>query len=110
MKRLVRTAAERRSLLLPICLAALLLLYRFAPLPTAGAAGHTAAFATIVGASSLVRSAAPGATPNVTVNAGTTFQTIDGFGVNANSAAWNQGDLKSCVDQLIDLQGTNTWR
>src|SRR4051812_7166280 len=48
--------------------------------------------------------------PNLTVDGGQVFQTIDGFGVNANSAGWSNGNLRGGLDQLIDLQGSNTWR
>jgi len=36
------------------------------------------------------------------VNAETTYQTIDGFGVNMNPAFWNNGNLKPAIDLLVD--------
>jgi hypothetical protein len=60
------------------------------------------------------------ATISVTVNnaAGTSlridgnqrFQTIDGFGVSANSASWNNGELRPAIDRLMDDGGSTIWR
>ncbi len=41
----------------------------------------------------------------VAVNGGVTYQTIDGFGVNANHRSWNNGELQPVVDALIDQAG-----
>ena len=39
------------------------------------------------------------------LDAGKTFQTIDGFGVNFNPAQWRNGTLKSAIDLLVDDLG-----
>jgi O-glycosyl hydrolase len=41
----------------------------------------------------------------VTVNGGITYQTIDGFGVNANHRSWNNGEAQPVLDALIDQAG-----
>ncbi|HEX2971031.1 MAG TPA: Ig-like domain-containing protein, partial [Tepidisphaeraceae bacterium] len=38
------------------------------------------------------------------------YQRIDGFGVNANSASWNGGQLRPAIDQLVDQMGATLWR
>jgi hypothetical protein len=38
------------------------------------------------------------------------FQTIDGFGVNANALSWNDGELKPAIDMLADGMGSTLWR
>ncbi|HET6421289.1 MAG TPA: hypothetical protein VFG19_14110 [Geobacteraceae bacterium] len=38
------------------------------------------------------------------------FQTVDGFGVNANSLSWNGGELKPAIDMLADEMGSSLWR
>jgi hypothetical protein len=48
-------------------------------------------------------------TVDLTVNGNQRFQTFDGFMVNANSAAWNNGELKPAIDLLID-QGVAVFR
>jgi chitodextrinase len=45
----------------------------------------------------------------LTVDGSQVFQTIDGFGVNANSASWNGTDLIPVVDSLI-ANGSTIWR
>lgn len=50
------------------------------------------------------------AAPNVVIDGRVAAQSIDGFGVNLNSAAWNQGNAQNAVDQLINLQGSSLWR
>src|SRR5579862_3444821 len=47
---------------------------------------------------------------SVTIDASQTFQTIDGFGVNANHRAWNGDDLKPVLDQLVDNAGMTVFR
>jgi chitodextrinase len=47
---------------------------------------------------------------NVTVDGSQHFQTMDGFGVNANSASWNNGELKPVIDKLADEGGSTIWR
>ncbi|HEY4300749.1 MAG TPA: DUF4082 domain-containing protein [Candidatus Didemnitutus sp.] len=51
---------------------------------------------------------APAAT--VTVNGNTTYQTIDGFGVNANHWSWNPNELPPVLDALIDQAGMTLFR
>jgi hypothetical protein len=46
----------------------------------------------------------------VTVDASQTFQSIDGFGVNANHRAWNNDELKPVLDQLVDNAGMTLFR
>jgi hypothetical protein len=46
---------------------------------------------------------------DLTVDGNQPFQTFDGFMVNANSAAWNNGELKSAIDLLVD-QGVAIFR
>ncbi len=57
-------------------------------------------------------SLAPAAAPSVslTVNGGKTYQTIEGFGVNANYYAWNNDDLEPALDALIDDAGMTLFR
>jgi O-glycosyl hydrolase len=38
------------------------------------------------------------------------FQTIDGFGVNVNSASWNAGELRPALDMLVDQLGATIFR
>lgn len=46
----------------------------------------------------------------LTVNGNQRFQVIDGHGVNANSASWDNGELIPAIDQLVDVLGSRTWR
>jgi O-glycosyl hydrolase len=46
----------------------------------------------------------------VSVDASTTYQTIDGFGVNINPAQWRGGNLKDAVDILVDDLGASLFR
>ena len=39
-----------------------------------------------------------------------TFQSIDGFGVNINSASWNNGELRPALDMLVDHLGATIFR
>ena len=41
----------------------------------------------------------------VTIDGSQTYQTIDGFGVNANSGSWTNNDLQPVLDALIDQAG-----
>ena len=52
---------------------------------------------------------ASAANVTLTVDGSQTFQTIDGFGVNANSASWNSTELIPAIDSLID-NGSTIWR
>jgi hypothetical protein len=47
---------------------------------------------------------------NLTIDGGTKYQTMDGFGVNANSLSWNDGELKPAINMLADEMGSNLWR
>jgi O-glycosyl hydrolase len=38
------------------------------------------------------------------------FQQIDGFGVNANSAAWRDGQITPALDLLTNTMGARIWR
>lgn len=50
------------------------------------------------------------AATSLTVDGNQRFQTIDGFGVNANSLSWNNGELVPAVDLLADEMGATLWR
>lgn len=41
----------------------------------------------------------------LTVDGSQIFQTIDGFGVNANHRSWNNNELQPVLDALIDQGG-----
>jgi hypothetical protein len=47
---------------------------------------------------------------SLTIDGAQVFQTIDGFGVNANSLSWNNGELKPAIDMLVDQMGATIWR
>src|ERR1019366_3838289 len=47
----------------------------------------------------------PAGAATVTINGAQTYQTIDGFGVNANSGNWVNNDVQPVVDALIDQAG-----
>jgi hypothetical protein len=49
---------------------------------------------------------------NVTLTAdgSQTFQTIDGFGANLSSYAWNGGNVTGVLDTLMNVQGDNLFR
>ena len=47
---------------------------------------------------------------DITINGTQKFQTMDGFGVNANSERWNNGELTPALDTLIDTMGATNWR
>ena len=44
------------------------------------------------------------------VNGAQRYQVIEGFGVNANAASWNAGELKPGLDMLVDQMGATIWR
>src|SRR4051794_2661625 len=46
----------------------------------------------------------------VTIDGATTYQTIDGFGVNVNFRSWNKGELKPVIDKMIDEGGFTLFR
>ncbi len=41
----------------------------------------------------------------VAIDGAQTYQTIDGFGVNANAQSWNNNELQPVLDALIDQGG-----
>ena len=47
---------------------------------------------------------------SLSINGATRYQTMDGFGVSANSASWNDGELIPALDLLLDVQGSSLWR
>ncbi|MBC8126000.1 MAG: hypothetical protein H8M99_02480 [Gloeobacteraceae cyanobacterium ES-bin-144] len=47
---------------------------------------------------------------NLTVNANTSYQNIDGFGVNVNTAWWNDGEVKPAIDLLVDNLNARLFR
>jgi hypothetical protein len=46
----------------------------------------------------------------VTINGGQTYQTIEGFGVNANHRNWTNNELQPVLDALIDQAGMTLFR
>jgi hypothetical protein len=46
----------------------------------------------------------------LTIDGNQRFQGIDGFGVSANSASWNNGELRPAIDRLVDEGGSTIWR
>jgi len=46
----------------------------------------------------------------LTIDGNKRFQTIDGFGVSANSASWDDGELRPAIDRLVDENGSTIWR
>src|ERR1700694_3138633 len=53
---------------------------------------------------------ASAAAGNLVVDGSQEFQRIDGLGVNANSSAWNNGQLEPALGSLINTLGARTWR
>jgi O-glycosyl hydrolase len=47
---------------------------------------------------------------SVLIDGSQQFQIIDGFGVNANVASWNNGELRPALDLLVDQLGATLWR
>jgi O-glycosyl hydrolase len=52
----------------------------------------------------------PDPTMSVTVNAGTKYQTVDGFGTSINVHSWKNGQLKPALDMLVDQNGSSVYR
>lgn len=48
--------------------------------------------------------------PNLIVDGGQSFQTIDGMGVNINVNSWNSGQLKPALDFLLTTNGATLFR
>src|SRR5512140_1400878 len=55
--------------------------------------------------SSLVLLGGTAGAVTVAVDGAQTYQTMDGFGVNANSRSWTNSELKPVLDALIDQAG-----
>ena len=55
-------------------------------------------------------SASTGGGATLTIDGAQQFQTIDGFGVNVNSASWNNGELRPVLDMLVDQLGATIFR
>lgn len=49
-------------------------------------------------------------TVSIKINGATRFQQIDGIGVNANTAAWNDDELKPAINMLLDSMNAGIWR
>jgi O-glycosyl hydrolase len=49
-------------------------------------------------------------TVNLRIDGSKTFQTIDGFGVNANTRSWDEKELQPALDLLIDSMNAQIWR
>ena len=70
------------------------------------AAGNTATSS----ARTVTVSNSGGGGTSLTIDGNQRFQVIDGFGVSANSASWNNGELRPAIDRLIDEGGSTIWR
>ncbi|MEK6844600.1 MAG: Ig-like domain-containing protein [Nanoarchaeota archaeon] len=55
-------------------------------------------------------SQAPVVVADVVVNGAQQFQEIDGFGVNINTASWDNGELIPALNDLSDALGVKLWR
>ena len=71
------------------------------------AAGHTASATRSVTVSN---TGGGGGGVALTIDGNQRFQTMDGFGVSANSASWDNGELRPAIDTLIDDNGSTIWR
>jgi len=47
---------------------------------------------------------------SLTIDGSQPFQTLDGFGVNVNSASWKGGELRPAIDMLVDQLGATIFR
>jgi O-glycosyl hydrolase len=54
--------------------------------------------------------AATAAAATLTINGASKGQIINGFGVNVNSASWNNGALRPVLDMLVDQLGATIFR
>ncbi len=68
------------------------------------AAGHTSTATRSVTVSNALSGVA------LTIDGGQRYQAIDGFGISANSASWNGGELRPAIDMLADQAGSTIWR
>lgn len=82
-------------------------------------AAYIAAIAVILSSSLAACSSTPprslshalsGGSSNLTIDGAQHFQTIDGFGVNANTLPWDNGALAPALDQLTGTMDTSVWR
>lgn len=46
----------------------------------------------------------------LTINGAQTFQTVEGFGTNANTTSWDNGAVKPAIDLLVDALGSTIVR
>ena len=73
-----------------------------------------ATIATIVAISTIVIGlslmALAGAGGSLIIDGSQAFQSIDGFGVNINSASWKNGALRPAIDLLVDQLGATIFR
>ena len=60
--------------------------------------------------SSLLVLTGPAGAATVTIDGTQTYQTIDGFGVNANHRSWTNNELQPVLDALIDQAGMTLFR
>lgn len=60
--------------------------------------------------SALLCPAIQAATASARIDGNTTYQTIDGFGVNINDRSWNGSELKPVLDAFIDQAGMTSFR
>ena len=51
-----------------------------------------------------------GAGESLIIDGSQAFQSIDGFGGNANSASWKNGELRPAIDMLVDQLGATIFR
>ena len=52
----------------------------------------------------------PSFATSIIINGSLQFQTMDGFGVNANVASWSNGELRPALDMLADQLRATLWR
>lgn len=56
------------------------------------------------------QSVSSGSEITIQIDGSKRFQTIDGFGVNANTESWNGDELKPALDMLLDSMNSTIWR
>jgi hypothetical protein len=47
---------------------------------------------------------------NIFINGSQQFRLINGFGVNAKAASWNNGELRPAHDLIVRELGATLWR
>ena len=65
---------------------------------------------TLVSISALTPFVSAAASSLLTIDGNTKYQTITGLGASINSDSWDNGALRPVLDQLIDQNGTKTFR